>query len=107
MFPKVTYASGWQPVDDYETPAKAYRSGVGVELENGLKYTLFFVTPLRLNQELNYRLTNESVAFFAEANLIVVSDISREIIENTVKQLYDQGFFKEIDNSHFGGRVSD
>jgi hypothetical protein len=78
-----------------EHEAKGYLGGVIVRFADDARYELFFIDPVRLQQDLE-----EAVAagqsWFAEPNMIVVKDTTRAAIEKAVAQLAAEDFFGRL-----------
>ncbi|GBF82853.1 hypothetical protein [Aphanothece sacrum] len=89
---KLTFQYGWEEKDDEETPMKGYRSDGIVKTSEG-EYSVYFIDPIRLQQDLEAE-TELGTPFLAEPGLIILPEVTREGMENAVKKLWEQGYFK-------------
>lgn len=64
-----------------------------VELITGKKVKVFFYDPVRLAQELESAMSQD-FPFIAEKNMIVVSEVTPEIIRKSINRLALEGFFE-------------
>lgn len=94
--PKLTFREGWDLRDEVETPMKGYRSDGVVLAANGKKYPVYFIDPVRLQQELEAEI-EAGTPFWAEPGLIVVPEVTREAMENAIKKLWHRGYFCSFD----------
>jgi hypothetical protein len=91
-YPKLTFKYGWDDRDEEETPMKGYRSD-GIVQTEGEIYSVYFIDPVRLQQDLEAE-SELGNAFLAEPGLIILPEVNREAMENAVRQLWEQGYFK-------------
>lgn len=77
---------------EFDSMNKGYREDVYVYLDNK-KYKLSIYTITRLNQDFEMEI-KEYGFFQMPVNLILVEDISKDIINNTIKELQKRDFFK-------------
>ena len=56
-------------------------------------YPAYFIDTIRLQQDLEAEQEVGS-AFLAEPGLIILAEVTREAMENVVRQLWEQGYFK-------------
>ncbi|BAZ12465.1 hypothetical protein NIES4071_42960 [Calothrix sp. NIES-4071] len=94
-YPKLSFKYGWDDRDDEETFRKGYRSDGIVQSPEGEIYPVYFIDPIRLQQDLEAEEDNGS-AFLAEPGLIILPEVTREAMENVVRQLCEQGYFKSL-----------
>ncbi len=80
---------------EYETPRKGYLNGVVVQLEDGSRYQLSFIDPVRLQQDLEAE-AKAGDAYFAEPNLIVLPEVTTATITKAVKGLVEEKFFEHL-----------
>jgi hypothetical protein len=92
-YPKLTFKYGWDDRDDEETPMKGYRSDGIVQSSEGEIYSVYFIDPVRLQQDLEAESELGNI-FLAEPGLIILPEVNREAMENAVRQLWEQGYFK-------------
>lgn len=77
---------------NFDSMNKGYREDVYVYLENK-KYKLSIYTITRLNQDFEMEI-KEYGFFQMPINLILVEDISKDIINNTICELCKRNFFE-------------
>ncbi len=94
-YPKLTFKYGWDDKDDEETSMKGYRSDGIVQCSEGEMYPVYFIDPIRLQQDLEAEEELGS-AFLAEPGLIILPEVTREAMENVVRQLWEQGYFDSL-----------
>lgn len=78
----------------YEMPLKGWLD-VLVQLDDGSRYQVEFIDPVRLGQELN-DYVQRNLPCYAEPGLIVVPEVTLERVRETVQHLHGQGFFKHF-----------
>lgn len=93
----ILFPADYDAQSEFETPMRGYLSDVEVELE-GLRYRLFFIDPVRLEQELKSN-TDSGRRYFAEPNLIVLPEVSTEAIKKAIDGLARDGFFQHLKSS--------
>src|SRR5262249_15607909 len=87
--------------DDYdaqsasETPSRGYLSDVVIQLEDGSRYQLFFIDPVRLQQELADQV-NLGRTYWAEPNVVVLPRVTTEAIHQAVEGLAAESFFRRL-----------
>jgi len=79
--------------DDYLSDAKGYFRGAQLTYK-GQVYVLTFYDPVRLAQEIEADL--ERSGFFFEENMIVVREVSRQLLEDAVKKLVATGQVNQL-----------
>jgi hypothetical protein len=79
----------------FEMPSRGYLSHSIVQTADGARYPVFFVDPVRLQQELEMD-ARSGRAFFAEVNLIVLPEVTIESIQSAVEALANQGYFQQL-----------
>jgi hypothetical protein len=92
-YPKLTFKYGWDDRDEEETPMKGYRSDGIVQSSEGEIYSVYFIDTVRLQQDLEAE-SESGNAFLAEPGLIILPEVNRESMENAVRKLWEQGYFK-------------
>jgi hypothetical protein len=91
----VLFPEGYDARSEFETPSRGYLSGVVVRLGDGSRYPLFFMDPVRLQQELaDY--VREGRAYFAEPNLVILPEVTTESVKTAVQGLLREGFFEHL-----------
>lgn len=78
---------------EYETPMKGYLNGVVVQMEDGARYQLSFIDPVRVRQDLE---AEPGAAYFAEPNLIVLPQVTTESVRKAVEGLVREKFFEHL-----------
>jgi hypothetical protein len=94
-YPRVILPEGFDERRAFETPLRGYLSDVFVETEEGLRYPVFFVDPVRLAQELEDNV-ELGQGFLAEPGMIVLPEVNLEAIDRAVKALWREGFFTHL-----------
>jgi hypothetical protein len=80
---------------ELEVPLKGWLDGVVVQLEDGSRYKLCFYDPVRLQQTAKDDF-GSGQPFFAEANLVIVPEVSTAAIETAVSALVRNRFFDDL-----------
>lgn len=79
---------------EFESESKGYRNDVFVK-EHNLIYKLNVYSMIRLQQDFESEI--ESYGYYAiEPNLVLVHDVKREVIIDTILKLKNQNYFSEI-----------
>ncbi|GAA6623706.1 hypothetical protein [Scytonema sp. NUACC26] len=92
ILPKLVFKYGWDERDDVETPMKGCRNDGIVLCEDGKTYSVYFIDPIRLQQDLEEEEELGS-PFLAPPGLIVLPELTRSAMENAIEQLWKQGHF--------------
>ncbi len=92
----ILFPADYDAQSEFETPLRGYLSEVEVELD-GLRYRLFFIDPVRLEQELKSNV-DSGRPYFAEPNLIVLPEVTTEAIKTAVAGLARDGVFQGLKN---------
>ncbi|MEM9543920.1 MAG: hypothetical protein AAGA60_31110 [Cyanobacteria bacterium P01_E01_bin.42] len=93
--PTLIFKYGWDERDDMETPMKGCRNDGIVKDPNGLSYSVYFIDPVRLQQDLDEEVELGS-PFLAFPGLIIVPELTKTAMENAILQLWKQGYFKSL-----------
>jgi hypothetical protein len=93
--PTITFPGGYDALWEYETPLKGYLSGVVVQLPDGPRYELFFIDPIRLQQEPEWS-AQVGDPFFTEPNMIILPEVTAESIRQAVDRLARQHYFQQM-----------
>jgi hypothetical protein len=80
---------------EFETTAKGFLRGVEVWLENGLHHTLFFIDPVRLQQDLEAD-AQEGRPYYAEPGMVVLPEITADSVRRAVAGLWRDSYFKSL-----------
>ncbi len=91
--PKLVFKYGWNEQDDIETPMKGCRNDGIVQAPNGLSYSVYFIDPVRLQQDLDEEVELGS-PFLAFPGLIILPELTKKAMEHAVLKLWKQGYFK-------------
>ena len=94
-FPKLHFR---EPLDDklaWEISSKGWYSGLIVELENGLRFSVFLYDVARLSQDLQSEI-GLGRPFIAEPGMIVIPEITEENIRTAVQRLHQEGWFNHL-----------
>jgi hypothetical protein len=79
----------------FEAPAKGYLRDVEVHLEDGSRYKLFFIDPVRLQQDLEEE-TRCGRPYYAEPGMVIVPEVTTESIRSVATALWREGFFNHL-----------
>jgi hypothetical protein len=88
-----------------ETPMKGCRSDGIVLCGDGKAYSVYFIDPIRLEQDLEAEVECGS-PFLAPPGLIVLPELTKSAMENAIALLWKQGYFdalkplSEVEESH-------
>lgn len=93
--PKLRFAREFTDLDELEARNRGYLSHVLADFGDGRLFPLFFYDPVRLQQDLEETGVHGSV-FLADPGMVVVQEITLEVIHQVIKQLYDKGFFDHL-----------
>src|SRR5579864_2035474 len=93
----VVFPADYDAQSEFETPMRGYLSDVEVEWD-GSRYRLFFIDPIRLEQELKASV-DSGRSYFAEPHLIVLPEVTTEAIKKAVEGLARDGYFQHVKNS--------
>ena len=80
---------------EHETPSKGYLADVEVKLENGSRYRLYFVDPVRLAQNLEDD-AQAGRGYYAEPGLVVLPEVTTQAVRAAVSGLFQDGFFRQL-----------
>jgi hypothetical protein len=92
----ILFPSDYDSQSEFETPMRGYLSEVEVELD-GFRCRLFFIDPVRLEQELKSNVDNGR-SYFTEPNLIILPEVTTEAIRKAIEGLAKDGFFQHLKN---------
>lgn len=94
-YPKLVFEDGLTERETYEMEMRGYLSHVAVQDKDGTVYPVYFMDPIRLQQDLDaYVELGEPC--LAEPGLIVVPRVTLEAMDRAVRFLWDQGYFKHM-----------
>lgn len=88
------FPPGFDDRAEFEMPAKGYLAGGVVETADG-SYPVTFFDPIRLAQDLELA-AEHGPGVVAEPGLVVVSEVTREVILGAIAELLRQQFFDHI-----------
>ena len=94
-FPKLHFR---EPLDEklaWEISSKGWYSGLIVEIETGLRFSVFLYDAVRLAQDLQTEM-GLGRPFIAEPGMIVIPEITEENIRAAVRQLHQEGWFNHL-----------
>src|SRR5438105_3157037 len=80
---------------EYETPSKGYLGDVEVRLEDGSRYRLYFIDPVRLRQTLEED-AEAGRPYYTEPGLVVLPEATTEAIRKAVTGLIRDGYFRHL-----------
>ncbi len=91
----VIFPDGYDAYVEHEHYCKGFLGDVFVRFSDGTQYELFFIDITRLQQDLHSR-TERGNKFFAQPNMIVLTEITTDNIKNAVTELVKQEFFSTL-----------
>lgn len=91
-YPKIIFPDGFDERSEDEMSMRGYLSHTLIELEDGECYPVFFMDPVRLQQELNIDIKTGNPCL-AEPGLIILPSVTMENIKAAVSYLWKDGFF--------------
>ena len=91
----VYFPEGYDQRAAFETPFKGYLGDVVVRLEDGSRYRLYFVDPVRLRQTLDDDI-RRGRPFYTEPGLVVLPEVGTEAIRKAVAGLVRDGYFQHL-----------
>jgi hypothetical protein len=94
---QVIFPEGFDERARIEMSSKGWISAV-VLLEDGLKYHVYFSDIVRLKQDMDENIRSGK-PFFAEPGLVVIPEVSVEVIYQVVNLLVKDGFFASMQPS--------
>jgi len=89
----ISFPEGYDDRAEFETPSKGYLRGVVVNFEDGSNYKLFFIDPIRLQQDLEADVANGR-EYYAEPGMIILPEVTAQTIRKAVSGLWREGFFQ-------------
>jgi hypothetical protein len=92
---KVTFPDCYDARAEQEATQKGYLGDVRVQLEDGSCYRLFFIDPVRLQQDLQAE-AEFGRPYFTEPGLVILPEITTQAIREVVPRLAQEGFFKHL-----------
>jgi hypothetical protein len=92
---KIFFEDGSEPRNEQEAFQREYRGDVIVELGDGRRFKVIFLTPHRIAQELE-RMSEFGQPHFVEPSMIVVPDVTTEAIVRAINALSYEEFFDEL-----------
>jgi hypothetical protein len=93
--PVVTFPDDYDEQSEFETPSRGYLSDVVVRLGDGSCYRLYFIDPIRLQQNLADE-AQAGRAYFGEPNLVVLPEVTTPTIREAVQGLCRAGYFQHL-----------
>lgn len=90
--PEIIFPPGFDARWEAEMTDKGYISNVIIRFEDGSRYRVNFIDPVRLGQDLESEAESGSL-YLAEPGMIVVPSVTKELIQKAVDGLVTQGFF--------------
>lgn len=93
--PKIIFPENYDARSELETPARGYLSDVVVQIEDGSRYKLFFIDPVRLGQTLEDDV-KEGHNYYTEAGLVILPEVTTSSIQQAVQGLWRDGYFESL-----------
>lgn len=94
-FPIVIFPDWYDDRAKAETPLKGWLSQVVVEVEDGSRYPVSFIDPVRLQQDME-EYAKQGTCYFSEPGLIVLSEVTTNAVRQAVVELWRQGYFEHL-----------
>lgn len=94
-YPKLHLPDWFDDICEFETPMRGFLDGAVVEMENGIRYQVYFVTPERIIWELN-KLVKFGKPFYTEIGLVVLPEVTVEKVREAIKFLDAEDFFQTL-----------
>lgn len=91
----ILFPEDYDELAAFEHSKKGYLRDVVVRLESAGDYILYFIDPVRLQQDLESEVESGR-SYLSEPNMIVIPEVTREAIETTVASLVEEGFFERL-----------
>ena len=88
--PMLTFPLGFNERDEWEMERKGFVYAF-LEFKDGRKYSVMFIDPVRLHQDIQDTLQSGSSYYF-ERNMVVVTDVTMGGIQNVIPDLIRNGF---------------
>ena len=88
--PMLKFPLGFGERDEWEMERKGFVYAF-LEFKDGRKYSVMFIDPVRLHQDIQDTLQSGSSYYF-ERNMVVVRDVTMGGIENIIPDLIRNGF---------------
>ncbi len=95
QYPEFEFPKGFDKRAQDEMVVKGWVGPIKVRLEDGNQYSIFFIDPTRLEQDLSYD-SKRGIPCFAEPGLIVIPKVTMENIKASVDYLWKDGFFTQL-----------
>jgi hypothetical protein len=81
--------------DEAEMMMKGHLSNVVVRLDDGTRYELHFIDPVRLGRELELD-AKAGTPYFAEPGLIVIPEVTLAAVRSTIERLAAGRYFRYL-----------
>jgi hypothetical protein len=91
----ISFPEGYDDRIAFETPSKGYLRDVIIHLEDDSHYQLFFIDPVRLQQDLQADVANGR-EYYAEPGMVVLPEVTTQTIQRAVAGLWREGFFPHL-----------
>jgi hypothetical protein len=88
--PMLTFPLGFNERDEWEMERKGFVYAF-LEYKDGRKYSVMFIDPVRLRQDIQDTLQSGSSYYF-ERNMVVLPDVTMNEIQNIIPDLIRNGF---------------
>lgn len=91
---QVAFPDWYDDRAEWEHHAKGFLPGVTV-LVQGARYSLYFIDPIRLGQDLQDDQANGK-PYYTEPGLVVVPEVTPASVHQAVAGLFREGFFRHL-----------
>jgi hypothetical protein len=93
--PEIVFPQGFDARREAEMSDKGYLSNVAVRFEDGSRFLVNFIDLVQLSQDLQAE-SESGTPYFAEPGLIVIPQVTREILRTAVVGLRRERFFESL-----------
>jgi hypothetical protein len=92
---EIKFPDYYDELYEFECESKGYMNNIEVYLKDGGKYSLCFMGPFRINQDLESEV-NMGNSFLFEPNLIIVPKVNKKNIVSSIEQVYKEALFTSM-----------
>lgn len=93
-YPKLLLHREFDERSKFEMTERGCLTNALVELENGNRYEVFFVEPVRFNQDAESEIARQN--YLAETAVVILPEVTFENIYNVLDQLKNTRFFDAL-----------
>jgi hypothetical protein len=93
-YPKIIFPEGFNEQNLFELPSKGWVN-IKVLLSDNISYSIFFIDPIRLQQDLDDILRSGEPCF-AEPGLVILPEVTDDTIRASIQFLWRTNFFTNL-----------